>query len=741
MIKLFKLIFILLFFFSNNLFSKEIEIIGNQRISDETIILLSGIDENIELNNTNLNLILKRLYDTNFFEDVSLDFNKTKLTVNVKEYPIIENIQISGIKKKPLIELIKNNINIKEKGPFNFNKVEDEKKKINLLLSQIGYYFSTVDIISKKNKENIDIEFQIQLGQKSFIKKIIFSGDKIFKSKKLAEVITSEESKFWKFLSNKKFLNIERIELDKRLLTNFYKNYGYYDIQILSNTAQYNDSGFILTYNIDAGEKYTFDKLTLSLPSNYDVEKFKKLSDNLKYYEGKIYSLNIIADIISDIENVASSNQYDFVDARVTENISKNNSISLNLEIIDSTKFFVNRINIYGNSITQENVIRNQLLVDEGDPLNNLLLNKSIANIKSLRIFKNVNSEILETSDTSKKNININIEEMPTGEISLGAGVGTSGASSVFGIKENNFLGKGVVLNTNLSIGEDSIKGIFDANIRNYKNSSNDLNISIQSQEIDRFTDFGYKSNLSKVELGTNYEIYDKLFFSPSLVVSNEKLSTSNTASNLLQKQEGSYQDLLLSYGFFYDKRNQSFNTSSGYFSNFNQILPLNISDNQTLISSYQFKIFDEYISNIVGSASINLKAAHSFGDDDVRISNRLYIPQRLLKGFQSGKVGPKDGDDFIGGNYLASLNLVSDLPVLNTLDTVDFNIFFDAANTWGVDYDSSLNDSSFVRSSLGIGADWFTPIGPVTITVAQPITKKESDKTETFTFNIGTSF
>ena len=134
MIKLFKLIFILLFFFSNNLFSKEIEIIGNQRISDETIILLSGIDENIELNNTNLNFILKRLYDTNFFEDVSLDFNKTKLTINVKEYPIIENIQITGIKKKPLIELIKNNINIKEKGPFNLNKVEDEKKKNQLIV-------------------------------------------------------------------------------------------------------------------------------------------------------------------------------------------------------------------------------------------------------------------------------------------------------------------------------------------------------------------------------------------------------------------------------------------------------------------------------------------------------------------------------------------------------------------------------------------------------------------------------
>ena len=128
-------------------------------------------------------------------------------------------------------------------------------------------------------------------------------------------------------------------------------------------------------------------------------------------------------------------------------------------------------------------------------------------------------------------------------------------------------------------------------------------------------------------------------------------------------------------------------------------------------------------------------------GDDDVRISNRLYLPSRRLRGFESGKVGPIDGGDFIGGNYLASFNAASELPIFESLETIDFNIFYDAANVWGVDYSSTINDSSALRSSMGLGIDWYTPIGPLSFSFAQPLSKKETDKTETFRFNLGTTF
>ena len=167
----------------------------------------------------------------------------------------------------------------------------------------------------------------------------------------------------------------------------------------------------------------------------------------------------------------------------------------------------------------------------------------------------------------------------------------------------------------------------------------------------------------------------------------------------------------------------------------------MNIGENQTIVNSYEITSYREYLDDVVGSVSLFISNASSLGDDDVRISERLYLPARKLRGFESGKVGPIDNGDYVGGNYLTSLNIASNLPILPTLETVDFNIFYDAANVWGVDYSSSINESSKIRSATGIAMDWYTPIGPMSFSFSQPITKKNTDKTESFRFNLGTTF
>ena len=159
----------------------------------------------------------------------------------------------------------------------------------------------------------------------------------------------------------------------------------------------------------------------------------------------------------------------------------------MNIEIsilTDENNYYVNKINIFGNDITQEEVIRNEFIIDEGDPLNNVLFNKSISNLKSLNIFKDVKSEIINTENDYQKDINITVSEKPTGQISVGAGVGTSGTSTAFGITENNFLGKGIKLDSNLFLSEESIKGKLSYTRPNYKNSDKDLIFSLQSQKL-----------------------------------------------------------------------------------------------------------------------------------------------------------------------------------------------------------------------------------------------------------------
>ena len=158
-------------------------------------------------------------------------------------------------------------------------------------------------------------------------------------------------------------------------------------------------------------------------------------------------------------------------------------------------------------------------------------------------------------------------------------------------------------------------------------------------------------------------------------------------------------------------------------------------------MNSIRYKYFTELYDENLSSISFSFKAANSLKNDDVKLSERLYIPSSSLRGFEFGKVGPKDGDDYIGGNFLSSININSTLPqILPNNQNTDFIIFMDIANVWGVDYDSSLDDNE-IRSSIGVGIDWFTPVGPLTFSLAQPINKGNNDKVENFRFNLGTTF
>ena len=722
---------------------EKIEIDGNLRVNDETIKMFSGVKIGDDLSKNDLNNALKNLYDTNFFKDVELKIEDSILKILVNENPIIKSVKINGVKNKTLEKALFENITQKKGASFDKFKVNSDSERINNILRNSGFYLSSIDtLISETNDNMIDLVFEINLGKKAFIGEIVFLGDKKFKSRKLRNVIVSEEDKFWKFISQKRFINKERIELDKRLLTSYYKNKGYFNVKIESDTIEFDDNdNFRLVFKIDAGKKYFFNKFAVNYPENYEQKDFLKIDKRLNKYSKELYSFKIIEKILREIENIAISEDYEFVDASIEEIIVDENLIDVKINVIESDKLYVKQINIFGNNVTIEDVIRNQFLIDEGDPLNNVLFNKSIASIRSLNIFKSVTSEVVDTNNDVQKDINITVEEKPTGEVSLGAGFGTSGASTMFGVKENNFLGKGIKLDTNLTLSEETVKGQFFLINPNFNNSDRDLIFNLQSSETDRLTDFGYKTNKNAVSAGTNFEYLDDLFFSPRLEVNNEKIETSSTASSLLKKQEGSYFDITGSYNVSYDKRNQRFEPSDGFISTFSQQIPLSFNESQTLVNGYEITGYHEYLENNVLKLSFYSRAANSLGDDDVRISQRLYAPSNRLRGFERFKVGPVDGGDFVGGNYVATVNLSAELPMLESLDTISINTFYDAANVWGVDYSSAIDDSDKIRSSAGLAANWFTPVGPLTFSFAHPITKASTDKTEGFRFNLGTSF
>ena len=740
------LIILLSFFLSFNSYSsdnvKKILINGNERVSDETIKMFSEIQVNSKINNTIVNEITKKLYETNYFNNVIVEYENNILKITVDENPIIQNIQYNGIKSKSLRQQLLSDINLKARSSYSEYLLNIDKKTILQNLKKNGFYLSNVTI-SKKELENnkIDLIYDIELGDKSKIEKITFLGNKIYKDKKLRNVIISEENRFWKFLSKRKFVNQEIINFDKNLLRNFYLNKGYYDVEISSTFAKMtNDKNFELIFNIDAKNKYFFSDIELKLPQDFNEDYFENVTSFFSDLRGSPYSINSIEKIIEKLEEISIQEEYQSVITTVNEEIF-NDKINLEFELKESEKYFVKKINIFGNNVTQENVIRNQFEIDEGDPFNDILAKKTINSIKSLGFFKDVKEEILTDEISKTKIININVVEKPTGEILAGAGVGTSGGTATFSVKENNYLGRGIGLQALATVDENSLKGKFSVSNPNFNNSDKSLILSVESLETDLLDTSGYKSNRTGFMFNTNFEYLDDLNLGLGQSTYFEKISTNSTASTRQRSQEGNYWDTFVLINADYDKRNQKYQTSEGFRSFYSLDFPL-ISDTNTLTNTYSYTFYDELYEENVSSISFYVKAANSLSGDDIKLSERLFLPGKKLRGFEQGKIGPKDGTDYIGGNFVSSVNITSTIPqILPNSENTDFVLFMDIANIWGVDYDSSIDTSNKIRSSIGFGVDWFSILGPINFSLSQALSKTSSDKTETFRFNLGTTF
>ena len=500
-----------------------------------------------------------------------------------------------------------------------------------------------------------------------------------------------------------------------------------------------NETEFELIYNIVPNNRFFFNKILLDLPIDFDRSNFEDLNDLFKNLNGKKYSLNVIEDILDEIDKIILDEEYKTLETKVDENIFEN-KIDLTFSIIEGKKYIVERINIYGNNITQENVIRNQLLIDEGDEFNAILASKSINNIQALNIFESVDSKIIDLNSDGKI-IDITVEEKATGEIMAGAGVGTDGSTFSFAVKENNYLGRGIKLVSELTVSEETIRGQFNVNNPNFRNTDKSINLNIQSLETDKLTDSGYKTNKTGFGFGTNFEFQDDVFIGLGQDSYYEKIETNSSASTRQKSQAGNYWDTFVNIDLNYDKRNQKFRPTDGFRSSYSVNLPV-ISENNSLTNAYIFTYYNELYQDNVTKFSFFAKSANSLTNDNIKLSERIYLPGNRLRGFVSGGVGPKDGNDFIGGNYASSVNIQTSIPqLLPNIQNMDVSMFFDIGNVWGVDYDSSLDDTNKIRSSIGVGIDWFTLIGPLSASFSHPISKVDSDKTESFKFNLGTTF
>ena len=710
-------------------------------MSSETIKVYGEIKINKDLTESDLNKILNNLNATDFFENVEIKLEKNILRVNVKEYPVVNQLIIVGEKKKANREQIKKLIKLKEKKSFIKPYLAKDIEIIKKLYSSLGYNFAKVEAkVKKVDLNNLDLMIQVTRGEKTKISSINFIGNENIRAKRLRDIIASEEDKFWKVITKNTNLSENLVNLDKRLLLNYYKSIGYYDVQISSNLAQINKAGNAdLVYNIDEGKRYTINKISTNVDKVFDKKIFFPLNNVFKNYVGSYYSPFKIKKLLDELDLLIEENNMQFVEHNVQE-VIENDSINIVFNIFEGDKKLIERINITGNNVTNEEVIRSELIVDEGDPLTNLNLERSIAEIKARGIFKKVNYEVIDGSKNNLKIINIDVEEQSTGEISAGAGVGTSGGTIAFSIRENNWLGEGKSLIFDIQADPESLAGNLTYSDPNYDFLGNSLSYSISSEKNDK-PNQGYENSVISASIKTKFEQYKDVDVSLGLAASLDDLTTDSSASASLKKNAGSFNELAANYGFTFDKRDRVFMPTSGTITSFNQSIPI-YADKNFISNSFNMSSYKSFNENVIGSSKLFISSVNGLGEDNVRLSKRRGLSNKRLRGFEKGKIGPVDGTDHIGGNYAAALNFETNLPKLLPENTnTDVGLFLDFGNVWGVDYSDTIEDSNKIRSSTGVAINWISPLGPMNFVFAQDLLKADTDKPQSFSFNLGTTF
>jgi len=722
---------------------KKVNISGNSRVNSSTIESL--VDKKISnVDSIYINTLTKKIYDTDFFADVKISFNQDILTINVTENPIINFFYINGVKDSDLDQINKI-INLKENNIFSSSKLKKDIEATREFLNAAGFFQAliTPEVIKIDNNQ-VNLIINIDKKEISKIKNIYFIGNKVFSNSQLIDVITSSEDGWWKFFSTSS-LSEQRIEYDKQLLKDFYKSKSFYDVQIESAFAGIDkDNNFTLTFSINSGKKYKFGDYDLKVSGiplkESDIIEIKDISTKL--LKNEFYSPLTINKLNKQVTNLLESKRYGNFEINIQDTKAVDDRINIIVQLNEGQKLLINKINIQGNTITEEKVIRDNLTISEGDQLSSSKIKKSVDNIKSKQLFSKVDYKVEDSDKKNFKDLNLFVKEQPTGSITAGVGYGTNGGLFEASVNERNFLGQGINLNFTGRLSSEAIRGDLSYVNPNFNNSNKELAVSLFS-DLDDYKNSGYQNKRVGTRFATKYEIYEDIFFRPNLGAQFDKLEVTGNASNLLRSREGNFITTSFGYNFINDHRDSKFNPTAGSLIYFDQNIATFFSDIPTVQTGVGATFYQELFSDkFIGSAKARLANVTAFNNKDVKLSDRIFASPSDLRGFELRGIGPVDSGDHIGGNNLATLSLKSTFPnpMPENLRATTF-LFLDMGNVWGADYSNLISDSSKLRASTGIALDLMSPVGPLSFTYSIPLSKASTDKDQNFIFNIGSSF
>ena len=736
-------IFLIKISFAEPVKVSNISIDGNKKISENTIIDLLDLKNNVG-NSNDLNEYQKKLFQSNFFSSVDLSFKNKKIFIKVVENPLIDYIFIEEIKSEKLLNEIKDLLDTKENTLFSEIALNSDVKKVSSFLNSKGYFKNNIEYqVVKSKSDKVNIFFKIFLNKKFSINKIFFIGDKKIKNSKLLSIVTSKPKSFFSFFSSSNTPSSERMDYDASLLKKYYLNNGYYKVQIPNASIEIiDDYKANIVFTINAGDKFSIKTSVLEDSSNIMSKKnILFVKSILNSLENQLYNLELLKNTEAKILRYIDESS---INATVAYNIKQIENKNLNItfkinEILK--KSYIRNIVIQGNDLTEEKVLLNNIGFAEGDLFTNLKISNAIDNLKDTGYFKNIRVKKNEIKNSDNVDIQIDINESPTGEISAGIGAGTNESSISFNFSEKNLLGQGIGFNLGANLGTGSQTVNFNFTNPDFASSGNFLSGGFFISKYENETS-GYENKLIGLNASTGFEWYEDVNLNYGIALDNDSLTAQSDASTLIKERSGDYFTNKFFYTVKQDKRGRKINTEDGYTIGFGQGIAHLGSDIPYLSNNFFGSFYNKFSESFIGSIRYKAKSINSFeSSKDIKLSDRLFLSENELRGFKYRSYGPKVGNDYIGGNYAFATTFATTVPnYLPESWNSSSSLFLDAGNIWGTDFDVTT-EASEMRSSIGVGLSWFSPIGPISLSYAEPIQKNASDKIENFNFKLGGVF
>jgi len=730
--------------FANENIINSIKIEGTQRIDTETVVSYSEASIGDIYTEDLGNLILKRLFETNLFSNIQISYSENTLKIILKENPTINLVKFEGNSKIKDEDLLIE-ISLKERSVYSRSKVKKDIERMLTLYQRSGRLSSEINPkIETLDNNRVNLIYEITESDITKVSNIIILGNDVFSSSKIKSSMKTKEKTFLRFLSSADNYDPDKLEYDKQLITQFYNNNGYPDFKITSSIAQLksNTNNFEIIINVNEGKKYNFGEI--SVESTLKKMNADAVADVLPMKKGELFDRSKINKSIEELKEWAQSEGYTFID--IITNLNDNNElnqIDVKLIINEGPRVYVNNINIAGNTRTVDKVIRREISLTEGDAYNKYSIIYSKDAIRALNFFSKVDIQEVKTSFPDKINLEINVDEKNTGEASIGAGYSSATAASLqLGLRENNFLGKGQKVKFETSLADT--RTTYDLSITEpyFNNKSLSLTGKLYSNFNDP-TSANYEIEDLGFGLSTNFPLSLNRYIEIRYSLFTSKIKADSNATSYENALAGTDTVSTLGYSLSFDRRNSRYKPSKGFNLILNQDLAGLGGNSYYYKNSIEFNLYKRLSDNFIGALKFQAGNINGYNGKYSPLSSNFKLGGKKLRGFKSGKVGPKLGNSFTGAQYYYLTSLETNIDLNIDAFDITSTFFIDFGSVWGLENPAyvSIDDEHEVRSSIGLNLNWDSAIGPINIIYAQILKYNKNDTTDNLYFDIGYNF